>query len=111
MTVRLFSYACTSSCGITARVHGNPYVVWTGPGSFAAIEFFEVAENSRGKGIGRRAVAAIAAVFPGYRLRAMSEDADGFWVSLGWDVFQHQSDARYRPLYMSPAGWNGHADG
>lgn len=85
----------------------NTYPGRTGPGPFAAIEYFEVVEGSRGKGIGRRAVAAIAAAFPGYRLRAMSEDADGFWASLGWGVFQHESEAGYRPLYISPAGWDG----
>jgi hypothetical protein len=93
------------------KVPPNTYPGWTGPGPFAAIEFFEVAEDSRANGIGRRAVTAIAALFPRYRLRAMSEGADGFWASLGWDVLQHQSDARYRRLYVSPAEWDGPAAG
>ncbi|WP_017197444.1 GNAT family N-acetyltransferase [Arthrobacter sp. M2012083] len=78
------------------------YPGWTGPGPFAAIEFFEVAERHRGKGLGTQAVFSVGTLFPGFRLHALSEEADGFWASLGWARYSHFEEPRNRPLYLSP---------
>jgi hypothetical protein len=41
--------------------------------------------------------------FPNRRLLAFSEEADGFWTSLGWERFDHPDGPRfYRPLFIQP---------
>jgi GNAT superfamily N-acetyltransferase len=67
-------------------LHKNPpdtYPGWTGPGPFAAIEFFEVAEQHRGRGLGTQAVSCIGGLFPDFRLHALSEDADDYFLDCG----------------------------
>jgi hypothetical protein len=33
----------------------------------------------------------------------MSEEADDFWASLGWDRYDHrEGPTRYRPLFVAP---------
>lgn len=70
------------------------------------IQLIEVRGELRCSGLGTKVVAALAAKFPNRRLVAFSEDADGFWASLGWSRHLHQTDCepnpRYRPLYMQP---------
>ncbi|MCR2817085.1 hypothetical protein [Microbacterium jiangjiandongii] len=65
------------------------YVGLTVPGVVVKIEFFEVRRRFRGDGIGRDAVAAIAAQYEGAWLTVVSSDAGGFWEAIGW------TEARY----------------
>ncbi|WP_026875686.1 GNAT family N-acetyltransferase [Jiangella gansuensis] len=68
------------------------------------IQFIEVAPAHRGKGIGTEVVARVAASNPGRRLLALSEHADEFWSSLGWQRYGHpEGHQRRRPLYLQPA--------
>ena len=48
------------------------------------ISFFEVHDRHRYRGIGTMAIGLMQALFPHRRFVAFSEDADGFWASLGW---------------------------
>ncbi|MDY6869255.1 MAG: hypothetical protein SV966_01310 [Actinomycetota bacterium] len=51
------------------------------------IEFFEVAIEARGKGVGTLVIQLLARRHPDRRLLAYSERADAFWASLGWSSF------------------------
>lgn len=68
------------------------------------IQFIEVRADLRCRGLGSAIVEALANLYPDRRLVAFSEDADGFWSSLGWARHLHRSDQepnpRYRPLYV-----------
>lgn len=67
------------------------------------IQFLEVADPHRGQGIGTEVVRLLVEQYPDHRLLAMSEDADGFWSSLGWDRHDHRDGPqRYRPLFVAP---------
>ena len=49
-------------------------------------------------------VQALAQRHPDRRLFAYSEEADRFWVSLGWERFDHPEGPRFhRPLFIHPA--------
>jgi len=68
------------------------------------IPFFEVAVSYRGMGIGKRVIDLITDSEPTATFAAFSEDADGFWASLGWNRFirsdHEERPSMYRPLYM-----------
>ena len=67
------------------------------------IQFLEVADPHRGQGIGTEVVRLLVEQYPSHRLLAMSEDADGFWSSLGSDRYDHRDGPqRYRPLFVAP---------
>lgn len=67
------------------------------------IQFIEVAESYRGQGIGTETIRLLVAHHPGRRFVALSEDADDFWASLGWDRYDHrEGPTRYRPLFVAP---------
>lgn len=67
------------------------------------IQFFEVATPARHRGIGARVVQALYELHTDRRLFAYSEEAHGFWASLGWDRFSHpEGDRYYRPLFIQP---------
>ncbi|MCZ7374898.1 GNAT family N-acetyltransferase [Micromonospora sp. WMMC250] len=66
------------------------------------IQFIEVASSWRGRGIGSRVVQLLEENYRGRRLVAFSENADGFWASLGWDRYDHREGwPHYRPLFVS----------
>ena len=67
------------------------------------IQFIEVHDHHRGRGIGREVVRLISKQNPGKSLVALSEDADGFWSSLGWERIDHpDGPEHYRPLFVQP---------
>lgn len=67
------------------------------------IQFIEVAPAHRGKGVGTQVIALLSAANPSCRLVAFSEEADGFWASLGWERYEHPEQAPWRrPLYVQP---------
>jgi len=51
------------------------------------IQFIEVASAARGRGIGTRLVHRLADRHSERRFFAYSQEADGFWDSLGWEPF------------------------
>lgn len=67
------------------------------------IEFIDVAETHRRRGVGTAIVRQLEDRFRGHRLVAFSEDADVFWRSLGWIRIEHPEGAElYRPLFVQP---------
>lgn len=67
------------------------------------IQFIEVAVAARGRNIGTQVVRAIELQHPARRLFAYSEEAHGFWASLGWERFDHPEGERFhRPLFIQP---------
>lgn len=79
---------------------GNLYRVPKLAQRYIDLAFFEVAENSRRRGIGSAAVDAVVERYPGYGVLAYSEDADEFWASQGWVRFEHSRNPRNRPLFV-----------
>lgn len=72
------------------------------------IQSIEVAESHRRQGIGAEVVARLAAAYSGRRLLALSEGADDFWASLGWDRYDYSDGPlKYRPLFIQPASSSG----
>ncbi|ACZ29548.1 hypothetical protein Xcel_0509 [Xylanimonas cellulosilytica DSM 15894] len=75
-------------------------------GPLLEIEFLDVQEEWRRRGIGTLTVHEVARTHPGHRLMARSEDADDFWGSFGWARHDHADGPRwYRPIYLAPEGW------
>lgn len=71
------------------------------------IQFIEVAAASRGRRVGTEVVRALEDRHANRRLFAYSEEAHGFWASLGWDRFDHPEGAQFhRPLFIQPARWS-----
>jgi ribosomal protein S18 acetylase RimI-like enzyme len=67
------------------------------------IQFIEVATDCRRQGVATDVVRRLMAAHPDRRLVAFSEEADEFWVSLGWDRYDHPDGPRlYRPLFVQP---------
>ncbi|SKM36387.1 acetyltransferase, gnat family protein [Mycobacteroides abscessus subsp. abscessus] len=66
------------------------------------IAFIEVAAAACRRGIGTRAVRELERRHPDRRLLAYSEEADGFWASLGWEPFHHP-EGDWRTLFIAPA--------
>lgn len=70
------------------------------------VDFFEVARPARHQGVGAATMRLLTVHFPGRRLLAFSEEADGFWSSLGWDRYDHPDGLDlHRPLFVSPPRW------
>lgn len=68
------------------------------------IQFIEVAASYRRRRIGAEVVRLLVDRHQDRRLLAMSEEADEFWASLGWDRYDHRDGPhRYRPLFVAPA--------
>lgn len=68
------------------------------------IQFLEVAQSHRRLGIGAEVVRRLADLYPSRRLLALSEGADEFWASLGWDRYDYSNGPhQYRPLFVQPA--------
>jgi GNAT superfamily N-acetyltransferase len=71
------------------------------------IQFIEVVASHRRQGIGAEVVRRIASDNPNRRLLALSEEADEFWASLGWERYDYGSAPhQYRPLFISPSAQN-----
>jgi GNAT superfamily N-acetyltransferase len=66
------------------------------------IQFLEVATAARGHGVGGQVVRRLMKRHLDRRLFAYSEGADRFWVSLGWESFEHSAGG-YRTLFVQPA--------
>lgn len=65
------------------------------------IQFIEVATAARGRSVGTRVVQALQQRHPDRRLFAYSEQAHGFWASLGWERFDHpEGEQFHRPLFI-----------
>jgi hypothetical protein len=72
------------------------------PQGWTEILLLEVRGDLRLRGVGHAAVQAIAAEYPSTRLAAFSEDADGFWSSLGWAAHVRSTNGpAYRTLFVS----------
>jgi len=68
------------------------------------IQFIEVANGARSRGIGTRVVRALEDRHRDRRLFAYSEEAHDFWASLGWERFDHPDGPRFhRPLFIQRA--------
>ena len=81
---------------------GVPHLGSTG----LEVQFIEVHADHRLRGIGHAVIDSLYERYPDRRLVAFSEDADGFWSSLGWDRHVHADPEQarfYRPLYIQPA--------
>lgn len=67
------------------------------------IQFIEVATLAQGRGVGTGVVRALEERHADRRLFAYSEEAHGFWASLGWERFDHSRGMQvYRPLFIQP---------
>ena len=65
------------------------------------IQFIEVVPRHRRQGVGKEVIAALSAANPDRRLVALSEGADNFWASLGWDRYDYSDGSHhYRPLFV-----------
>lgn len=64
------------------------------------IQFIDVRLAHRGRGIGTAIVHWVAEQYPQRQMLALSEEADGFWQSLGWELIA-PDDGRSRPMYAS----------
>jgi GNAT superfamily N-acetyltransferase len=72
-------------------------------GSGLEIAFFEVSAAHQRRGIGTAVIRSLVAEHPDRRFVAFSEEADEFWVSLGWERFLNATDPdHYRPLFIQP---------
>lgn len=81
---------------------GVPHLGFTG----LEFQFIEVRADHRLRGIGHAVIDRLYDRYPDCRLVAFSEDADGFWSSLGWDRHVHAEPEQarfYGPLYIQPA--------
>ncbi|MGV3712858.1 GNAT family N-acetyltransferase [Pseudolysinimonas sp.] len=85
------------------RLHPK-FVGLTDRGPHVEIVRFEVRDGYRGSGIGRQAIDAIVAQFPGRRLFAFSKDADDFWNHVGWTLLvRSEPDSMTYPTYSTVA--------
>lgn len=67
------------------------------------ISFYEVHNRSRLSGVGTELIRFLVGLYPNHRLVAFSEEADGFWASLGWREYAHPKGfPAYRPLFVQP---------
>lgn len=67
------------------------------------LTLLEVCTAHRRRGIATHLVGQIAGMYSGRQLLALSEDADEFWASLGWDrVDRVEGLMRFQPLFISP---------
>jgi ribosomal protein S18 acetylase RimI-like enzyme len=67
------------------------------------IQFIEVAVSHRRRGVGAVVVRSLVAAHADRRFLALSEEADEFWASLGWDRYDYwDGPHQYRPLFVQP---------
>jgi hypothetical protein len=66
------------------------------------IERLEVASADRCRGIGTAIVTKLSTAFPGHRLVASSEQADGFWASLRWKPIPRPQEPHLPTLFAQP---------
>ena len=72
------------------------------------IQLLEVAMDARGRGVGTQVVRLLQTRHPARRMFAYSEQAQGFWASLGWERFDHpEGEDFHRPLFV-PTEWSAH---
>lgn len=74
---------------------------------FVEVLFFEVRDGFRKRGYGPEAVQWLTGHYATERLFAFSENADGFWQSVGWECHARTDGEgwpHYRPLFVSPEG-------
>lgn len=87
------------------RTHPGEYLGEVDPRQFVKIQFIEVRQRHRGRGVGFATLQLLAELYPDRRLLAFSE-ADGFWDQTGWTRYIHQEDNPARPrhqcLYLQP---------
>lgn len=89
---------------VQIRLLGDLYVDLEPPNSVTEIFFIEVHKAFRGQGLGRAVVQNIAGKHPGEVLIAFSEDADEFWLALGWRYQPRlDGDQRHRSLFIFDA--------
>lgn len=67
------------------------------------IRLIEISSAFRRRHIGTDVVRMLCEANPHRQLLAFSEEADGFWASLGWDRHDHpHGPAFYQPLFVQP---------
>jgi len=67
------------------------------------IQFIEVAKSYRRQGVGAEVARRLVESYPNRRFLALSEDADEFWATLGWNRYDyHDGPHQYRPLFIAP---------
>ena len=87
------------------RTWPGEYVGVTESPDFIKIQFLEVHDRHRNRGIGSETLRLLAKKYPRRRLLAFSE-ADGFWESTGWSRHVHRKDdpaaPRHQVLFIAP---------
>lgn len=83
---------------------GSMYLVPRVAGRYVEIAFFEVSLFHQKRDLGTRAIEALVSRYPDFGVLAYSEEADGFWDSLGWTRYEHSTSDRSRPLYVLSPG-------
>lgn len=93
-----------------AEVLGNntlegPYQGVDCPLGVNEISFFEIREDFRREGYGRKFAEFLKKAYPDQILAAFSEEADDFWGNIGWFYCpREEGDTRfYRKLFLSQA--------
>lgn len=65
------------------------------------IDFMEVAQGRRRRGLGTKAIELLRQLHPGRTVFARPpEGEDAFWQSLGWDHLHHAQYGDYPPLFL-----------
>lgn len=64
------------------------------------IQFIDVLDSFKGRGIGRWIVEQLEKENPEFQLLALAEESEGFWKSLGWTQILPEEKNR-REMYMS----------
>lgn len=89
---------------VQIRLLGNLYENFEPPSLVAEIFFLEVHRAFRGQGLGLTVVQYFVDKHPGEVLIAFSEDADEFWLALGWRYQPRlDGDQRHRSLFIFDA--------
>lgn len=87
------------------RTHPGEYLGDVDARQFVKIQFIEVHQRHRRRGVGLATLQLLAELYPDRRLLAFSE-ADGFWDRTGWTKHIHRHDNPARPrhqsLYLQP---------
>lgn len=87
------------------RTHPGEYLGDVDPRRFVKIQFIEVHQRHRGRGVGLVKLRLIAERYPDRRLLAFSE-SDAFWDKTGWTRYIHAEDdvarPRHQALYLQP---------
>lgn len=87
------------------HTHPGEYLGDVDARQFVKIQFIEVRQRHRGRGVGLATLRLLAELYPDRRLLAFSE-ADEFWDRTGWTRHIHREDNPARPrhqsLYLQP---------